>query len=359
MVYCFDTSQTAIRSASIIMYIISLIFTLFLISYIGRYLSGLQHPQLTSELVKIFYASIGYSMTIIQWVFIAIIYICIFADASNNDSNNISYVFIDACSPAIIALSISSMIIWYSTVVFKPMIPGFCNTCNIKSDKLYLNNDVTDEKIIEYQQHSKIKLFLQSHGLYHEDRASLNAYLDNPIIVSSSSLTAAFIMSLFMMNCSFALYYNRQVYHDVLIWISVISGIIPCIFQIIIMWFLPFSYYSETCSFIFWLTVLILWGLGGLGSMIGIATTYSQWLNLNSPFKENIKQWFIFLMVQGVPGSLTLVIIMIIGIYHSIPAIKSCFLSCISCSYCKKQIKEATNQVYGHDQLICPTHTVN
>lgn len=201
-----------------------------------------------------------------------------------------------------------------------------------------------EEKVIEENnKYSFFVRFFTNYGFY-EKKDDTNNYG----IWSSFSLLVCFVIHIFVMNCSFAVYYNDRIYHDIMTGTSTIVLILTCFLQICI-FVASYKRYDEmNCSTKnigwIWITVIGLW----ITFTFGIAhffIPYNGW-PIDEKFKETSMIRNIFFIVQGSILCVLLVALLCIGIYY-LQFLPSCCKFC--CEPLRNEIVEAKNKVQEYE----------
>lgn len=341
-VYYCDPSRTTIYSIGLGFHITSVILTWLLTSYLGRYLSKMQHSDNQGGCFA-YHSLLGYIVPSINWFFIFVNFIGIGWTWSSRKS---SLLVINALSNGIVMYFISSMILWYSIVVFKPLIPNFCYSLGITSDRCYLPMDeVRDQKVAK---HGRFVYTVLKYCFYEipEDCNKIGIW-------SSISLLVSFCISVIVMNVGFAVYYNDVSLHNWIIALGIIFTFVPMILQ----GFIFIASYKDSgnfdrdmidstwCMIFCWIGFVAAWFLAGIIVMF-LYMPYNGW-SIDASYPTTSQARNVFFIVQGVPGLLVIAGSIVVGL---------CFLiKCISPQSCvqwfKNELDDAKNQVNGFTQI--------
>ncbi len=341
---------TGVETAGLWLHLSSLLLTIIFTSYLGRYVSGLQHAK-DNEFRTFnccdgyyFYASLGYIMTGLYWLATFVFYACI---AGNYDHGR-NMTVINQYSKGIMMYYISSVILWYWVVIFKPFIPNICNSTNVNSLDCYL--PMTSERKSENTSYSWFVRFFTYYGFFEHERD-----VKNYNIWSSLSLLLQFCASVIVMNCSFAVYYNDRLYHDVTTAVSTSSVIISIFLQGCIVYasYKRYGTLDDLCNSswqsiaAWWISLSGLWLIVGF-LIAGIYMPYKSWA-IDTNYPETSMMRNIFFIVQGVPFACGIVIgfIYVLYLFRYIP---SCCQAC--CQPLKDEITDAQNKVKGYQQTF-------
>ena len=307
---------TTLRTIGYIFHFLSLGLAFLMASYLGRYLSGMQHDRYNQfknrHKNNSYYDDdygdecceclaydhqylIPYFLGVIYTVFIFTAF-CIIAEKSKNIT--INTFIIDGMSEIIIIYFASFIGIWYYAVVFKPLIPNFCFAFGIDSEKTYL--EMTEERRNEWANNSCFMNFFTKYGFYQQYNDVTRYY-----IWSSISLVCAFIVSVFVMNCGFAVYYNNRTYHYVIISLSIIFTVISLVLGIIILICEYKDNNKYEGSHITWIIIIVLWLLSSFGAVWAYFPYGGVW-SIDSAFVQTSMMRNIFFIVQAVPSFLAI-----------------------------------------------------
>lgn len=240
------------------LHLLSLFLCLCMTTYTARYLSinPLRSNDGDNNFVILSYTMCAsYLFVILILMFFAI----------DDYSTNYGNIIVDAYSRGLIMYSLSFIIIWYRTVIFKPLLPNICytfnccnrrpningyqnlntakkqkchkccgNCCNIFcaqccNQSLFYSIEPDVDRIGRLERYGVIINFFTKYGFY-EDLEDIRKHK----IWTSISLLIMFIFSTMLMNFSFAMYYNDKIYHDILVTMSVSSFTFCSILQLII-----------------------------------------------------------------------------------------------------------------------------
>lgn len=152
-----------VHKTGLILHFVSLSIAFLLTSYFGRYFSGLQHDEknATNNFSYNYHYLLGYIMVSMYWFFTLVVYLpCIVS----NKSGKVDMTIINGLSEGILIYTVSSLLLWYSTVVFKPLIPNLCYATNVKITSCYLPYD--EEREEKWTKHSCFVNFFTEYGFY-------------------------------------------------------------------------------------------------------------------------------------------------------------------------------------------------
>jgi hypothetical protein len=278
----------------------------------------------------------------IHWFFIFVNFIGIAMAAYKKPQIQV----IDALSNGIVMYFISSMILWYSIVVFKPLIPNFCYSLGIRSDGCYLPNEEARDQAIT--KHGRFVYTILKYCFY-----ELSEDCNKVGIVSSISLLICFCMSVVVMNVGFAVYYNDVNLHNWIVALGIIFTFVPMLLQGLI--FIASHRGKATldndttdgafCMAMWWLGTVAVWFLVGI-ILLFVYMPYNGW-SVDSSYPTTSQARNIFFIVQGVPGLLCIAGVAVFGLYLLIKCVSP--TSCIQ--WFKNELDDAKNQVNGFTQL--------
>lgn len=328
-----------IHTAGMVLHFISLGSCLLMNSYIGRYISGYQNNRDTGPCIpRIYYPVTTYIVSITYWFF-SMIYLAIIANSHNN---NVDLQKIDPCSQGFIIYFLSSIILSYSTIVLKPIIPNLFYSLGIVSPKLYLNHD-------EKREENRKKYGCFSNMFISEMVYEQSSDIEENYIWSSASLAIIFSISMAFMNSSFAIYFNNRLYHDIMVGLTTFSTALSLILQTSIF----ISYYKSrnvldksTSTNIYpllwlWIPIIIIWIIAS--TVVGfVYFPYDGNWTIDSNFVETSMQRNIFYLVQAFPIVPIMLSLIIAGIYYTGVGLRWCF-----CSQIASEIRSAQNRISG------------
>jgi len=297
-------------SLGIILHCSSLLATIILTSYTGRYLSINPERRHISDTN---YIILGYGLAASYIFFILILMFLTFDDYSADYGNKI----VDAYSQGLIIYSLSFFLLCYKLLVFKPLIPNCCYTLNYNSRMYRVAPDI--DRINRLYTYGTVISFLTKYGFY-EDTEDIQKYR----IWSSISLLIMFIFSICLMNASFAIYYNDIVYRIVLMSTSVAMSFFILVLQTTI--FIANNRItnllqdrntgnnhniSRLLVFYSWIVVMTVWFICSTILFL-LYFPYNNWaIDIKYPQGTQIRNYFY--MIQGGIGMLGLVMEIIIG----------------------------------------------
>jgi hypothetical protein len=335
-----------IHTAGLTLHFLSLALATIFSMYPGRYLSGYQHDQKdNSHIYSTYWLCFFYMVTII--VFYSRI-----ADGhdisppkwtSGPHNHKVDINLIPRCSEGIIIYFISAQVLWFMNVVFRPIIPHWCNLLHLDSDTLYIDrdsNEVEDDK-----EYNCFVNFFSKYGVYEEvyGLRSTNG------VWSSVSLLMPIIVGISMINLSFATYYVGATHHTIMITLSILSFIIACFLQTLIL----YSVYkrkkifdTESGIFTSYIFCAVFWGIASV-VLFFVYYPYNG-RNIDPKFPTESMARNVFFMVQGFP------FVMVIGItilYLIVKCLKLC-KKCITL-----EVGEAQAEVDGFNEVTVELET--
>jgi hypothetical protein len=271
------STNSTLLTIGLVLHIVSISTAFLLSSFFGRYLSG---PVDSIHHHGIF----GYFLVPMYWFFTILFMI-----------KPVEHSYL------ILLYFLSSTLLWYNILVFKPII-------GIQTDK-----PGTFVNFIIYR-------------LFYEDMIDTNKYH----ILSSISLIVTFCVSTLIMNMSYVMYHQDYV----LVVSATIFTIVPVLLQCLI--FLAAYVGRNTlghdlmgefeCIAFWWTGVLILWQII---IFINVLIFWPQYL---------------FVQLQLIPSAVALLFGICISLYKLYQC--SCF------HWCQRELDAARNQVVGFDPLI-------
>jgi len=314
-------TANSVKIAGYCLHFISLGLAFLMTTYLGRYYSGLQNDR-NGEFVDdkhlrsdYYYGDSGngccgkyaynfmilYCLVFIYGVFLIALFGCIASSVSwPNSMANLNPVLVNGLSEGIIIYFVSLMALWYSIVVFKPLIPNLCYIVRTDSANLMLP---MDEKRTNEKNSSNCCISLFTRYGFYEDNADSQKYG----IWSSVSLMIAFCISVPVMNCGFAVYYNSKVYHDVIISLGVAFTIIPLVLGGIIMIYANQRGDDVSCQFWSWTTIVLIWLVASFVTVWFYLPYGGNWPT-DSAFVATTMTRNIFFIVQAVPACIGIII---------------------------------------------------
>jgi hypothetical protein len=322
------------------LHFVSLGLTMLFTSYPFRYWSGFHDTdKWTND--STYNSTMAYIMVPVYWFCILLVYFPVIADHGKSDIS-----LINRCSEGIILYSISSIILWYWVVIFKPVIPNLCYATKVDLPSVYLPYDGTRQT--NYEKYGCFVNFFANVGFY-EQETDLIKYS----IWSSFNLLIIFCFSVILMNCSFAVYYNDLTLHKWMLAISITTMVFSMIIQALI--FIAFykgrnelNQTDDRKFMSFWRIVFIIaWQVVSI-ILFFVYLPYGGW-KIDDSFKDTSMMRNIFFIIQAVPGFVALGVGIIIGIYKGLKSLGSC-------SYkegydIKKLYNEAQSTVKGYQQV--------
>lgn len=340
-----------INKVGLILHFVSLGLSLLLTSYIGRYFSGLQHDENnnTNDIDYNYHYLLGYILGSMYMFFTLLVYLpCI---ASNWSTNKPNMTIINGLSEGILIYTVSSLLLWYTILVFKPIIPNLCYATNVKLTNCYLPYD--DERERKWQKHSCFVNFFTEYGFYEPLRQKQNdsVYLKSSIVWSTISLLFVFVFSIIIMNCSFGIYFNDNMYYHALATISTCSTLFSLSIQgLIFLAHYKRRKYDNTLQnvsneerdelFKIWLIIIGIWITVGV-VLFFVYFPYDGWA-INQNFTDRSMARNIFFLVQGIPGLFAASVGIIYLVYLFGKCLRWCF-----CSQLVEEINNAKHKVNG------------
>lgn len=310
-----------VHTVGLWLHFVSLGLMLLMTSYLGRYLSGTQHNRYDGNFRYNYHNLIAYIMVPVYWFFIMVYLSCI----ADNYAKGRPIETINGCSEGVIIYFASSIVLWYWVVVFKPIIPNWLYAFNIDAPKHFIPFDEDRDDV--WRSHGFFVNFFTKYVFYEQDED-----VERYAIWSSVSLLVMFGISVAVMNCSFAIYYNDRTYHDVMIALSTASTFIALFLQGMILLAiykgrstLNADYIEERKKFIYnsWLYVIGGWSLASVFVFFIYVPYEGNW-DIADGFEETCMMRNIFYMVQG---GIFLLAIVIAAIYGSYVCVGCCFCS--------------------------------
>jgi len=160
-------------------------------------------------------------------------------------------------------------------------------------------------------------------------------------------------MSLVVMNCGFAVYYNDQNLHNWIVALGIIFMVVPIILQALI--FIA-TYKGRNsleqeitdngfCMFWWWVGFMVVWFIVGM-VLFFVYLPYNGW-SIDSAFPTTSQMRNVFFIIQGVPGLFCVAAGLAIGIYFL--GLCMCQYSCLQ--WFKDEVTDAKNQVNGFTNL--------
>ena len=339
--YFSDTTffSITVYHIGITFHLVSLGITLLMNSYIGRYLSGLQHNR-SKSCWKSYHSTVVYVMASFYWFF-CMVYLALIADSHNRGKD---LGRIDSCSLGFIIYFASSLVLWYWTVVFKPAIPNLFYVLGLGSHNCYL--PPSEKRENNRNKHGWF-VNLVLYDLFYEDSSDVK----ESNVSSSATLLTIFCISVAYMNSSFAIFFNNRFYHDVMVGLTTGSTILAMLLQSLIFLAhykgtntLDGSMYSSDMPGLFgiWILFASIWLVVSV-IVAFVRLPYDGIWKIDNNFVETSMQCNIFYMVQASPIIPLTLVGLVFGIYYLIKGVRWC-----CCTQLSDEIRNAKNTVSGY-----------
>ena len=196
----------------------------------------------------------------------------------------------------------SSIILWNWTVVFKPIIPNWCYACKVDSHKYFIPYD--EDRRNQWTSHSGFVKIFTDYCFYEQKDVCYERWT-----WSTVSLLVQFSVSVIVMNCSFAVYYNNETYHNTMIGLGIGSALLASLLQTLI--FISYWKGRNTLDkplikdakvmFKWWIGIIITWQVVSIG-LLFVHLPYGGVWKIDPAFQETSMARNIFFIVQGIPG---------------------------------------------------------
>ena len=236
--------------------------------------------------------TITYVMITLYCLFI---FIYILSIVSNNEYKG-DIAAINGCSEGIIVYFASSILLWFWTLVFKPIIPYWFYAANVVSPGCFIPFDETRHQ--KWEKHGCFVNFFTEYGFNERFGGSYRPTW------SSRTLLIMFCVSVSVMNVSFAIDNNDNKYHNLMVGLSVGSTILIMVLQSLIFCCSKITvkddleeqeekWWLEDIAF-WWIGALVIWGIASI-ALFFVYMPYNGWSTEN----KFIIMRDIFYIVQG------------------------------------------------------------